>query len=123
MKMILVIEDNSEIRENTGELLELNGYQVISAENGAKGFQLATEHCPDLILCDMMMPETDGRAFLDLAKSNAIVASIPLIFFSAGSPTPEVKKSLIKQADGYLPKPFAEEELLVLIENALRIKH
>jgi CheY-like chemotaxis protein len=123
MKTILVIEDNSEIRENTGELLELNGYQVISAENGAKGFQLATKHFPDLILCDMMMPETDGRAFLDLAKSNAVVASIPLIFFSAGSPTPDVKRSLVKQADGYLAKPFAEEELLVLIENALGKDH
>lgn len=120
MKKILVIEDNTEIRENTVEMLELNNYKVFSAKNGNMGFQLAKKNKPDVILCDMMMPDTDGREFLQLAKNHVVVRKIPLIFFSAGSPLPEIKKRLIKEADGYLEKPFAEEELLHAIERALK---
>jgi DNA-binding response OmpR family regulator len=122
MKKILVIEDNAEIRENTVEMLELNNYKVFSAKNGNIGFQLAKKHQPDLILCDMMMPDTDGRQFLHLAKNHVAVSKIPLIFFSAGSPLPEVKRILINEADDYLQKPFAEEELLNAIKNTLRKK-
>ena len=119
MKKILVIEDNTEIRENTVEMLELNNYKVFSAKNGNIGFQLAKKHHPDLILCDMMMPDTDGREFLHLAKNHPAIRKIPLIFFSAGSPLPDIKKKLIKEADDYLEKPFAEEDLLHAIEMAL----
>jgi CheY-like chemotaxis protein len=119
MKKILVIEDNTEIRENTVEMLELNNYKVFSAKNGDIGFQLAKKHQPDLVLCDMMMPDTDGREFLHLAKNHPTVCKIPLIFFSAGSPLPHIKKMLIKEADDYLQKPFAEEDLLRAIETAL----
>ena len=120
MKKILVIEDNEEIRENTVEMLELNNYKVFSAKNGNIGFQLAKNHQPDLVICDMMMPDTDGREFLHLAKNHPAVSKIPLIFFSAGSPLPDVKKMLIKEADDYLQKPFAEEELLHAIEMTLK---
>lgn len=119
MKKILVIEDNAEIRENTVEMLELNNYKVFSAKNGNIGFQLAKKNQPDLIICDMMMPDTDGREFLHLAKNHSAVRNIPLIFFSAGSPLPDVRKMLIKEADDYLQKPFAEEDLLRAIEMAL----
>jgi len=119
MQKILVIEDNAEIRENTVEMLELNNFKVFSAENGNIGFQLAKKHQPDLVLCDMMMPDTDGREFLQLAKNHPAVRKIPLIFFSAGSPLPEIKKMLIKEADDYLEKPFAEEDLLRAITTAL----
>jgi len=120
MKKILVIEDNTEIRENTVEMLELNNYKVFSAKNGNIGFQLAKKNKPDVILCDMMMPDTDGREFLQLAKNHVIVRKIPLIFFSAGSPLPDIKKKLIKEADDFLEKPFAEEDLLHAIERALK---
>jgi CheY-like chemotaxis protein len=120
MKTILVIEDNTEIRENTVELLELNNYHVLSAANGNIGFQLAKKHEPDLVLCDMMMPDTDGREFLHLAKDHLVVRHIPIVFFSAGSPLPEVKKILIKEADDYLQKPFAEEDLLNSIKIAMK---
>jgi len=120
MKKILVIEDNTEIRENTVEMLELNDYKVFSAKNGNIGFQLAKKNKPDVILCDMMMPDTDGREFLQLAKNHVIVRKIPLIFFSAGSPLPDIKKKLIKEADDFLEKPFAEEDLLHAIERALK---
>jgi len=120
MKKILVIEDNTEIRENTVEMLELNNYKVFSAKNGNIGFQLAKKNKPDVILCDMMMPDTDGREFLQLAKNHVIVRKIPLIFFSAGSPLPDIKKKLIKEADDFLEKPFSEEDLLHAIERALK---
>ena len=117
MKKILIIEDNDEIRENTAELLELNDYDVFTAEEGSAGFELAKRHEPDLILCDIMMPETDGRRFLTLAKSDALVREIPLIFFSAGTTSPEVQRNLVKAANGFLKKPFTEEELLRTIKQ------
>ncbi len=118
MKTILIIEDNAEIRENTAELLEMNRYAVLTAENGHIGFKLAKERRPDLILCDMMMPESDGRKFLKLAKADEVTRNIPLVFFSAGTLSADVQKGLVQASNGFLKKPFTEEELLKTI-NAL----
>jgi CheY-like chemotaxis protein len=117
VKKILIIEDNDEIRENTAELLQLHDYDVFTAEEGGEGFEMAKKHEPDLILCDIMMPETDGRKFLRLARSDKAVRNIPLVFFSAGTDAPEVQRSLSKAADGFLKKPFTEEELLRAISK------
>ena len=122
MKKILVIEDNDEVRENTAELLGLHNYDVVTAEEGGEGYELARKHEPDLILCDIMMPETDGRRFLRLAKKDKMVRDIPLIFFSAGTGSPEVQKALIKAANGFLQKPFTEEELLKAVHKFLDSK-
>src|SRR5215213_2609566 len=119
MEKILIIEDNPEIRENTAELLELNNYSVITAENGNEGFELAKRFVPDIILCDMMMPETDGRKFLKLARADEVLCNIPLIFFSAGSISSDIRRGLIKEASEYLPKPFSEQELLEAIKRTL----
>lgn len=119
MKRILIIEDNTEIRENTAELLELHDFDVFTAEEGSAGFELAKMFSPDLIICDIMMPETDGRRFLKLARNDDQIRSIPLVFFSAGTSPPEVQKSLIQAADGYLKKPFTEEELLNTVNKFL----
>ena len=120
MKTILVIEDNPEIRENTVELLQLHNYEVMSAENGGIGFQIAKENLPDLILCDMMMPETDGRQFLNLAKAHEKLQHIPIVFFSAGTPAIEIQKGLIKESKGFIKKPFSEHELLEVIKRELK---
>jgi CheY-like chemotaxis protein len=117
VKKILIIEDNDEIRENTAELLELHHYDVFTAEEGGEGFEMAKKHEPDVILCDIMMPETDGRKFLRLARSDKAVRDIPLVFFSAGTASPEVQKLLAKAANGFLKKPFTEEELLSAIDK------
>jgi CheY-like chemotaxis protein len=119
VKKILIIEDNDEIRENTAELLGLHNYDVFTAEEGGEGYELARKHEPDLILCDIMMPETDGRRFLRLAKNDKMVRNIPLIFFSAGTGSPEVQRALIKAANGFLQKPFTEEELLKAVDKFL----
>ena len=120
MKTILVIEDNQEIRENTVELLELHNYVVMSAENGGIGFQMAKENLPDLILCDMMMPETDGRQFLNLAKAHEKVQHIPIVFFSAGTPAISVQNGLIEESNGFIKKPFSENELLETIKREIK---
>jgi CRP/FNR family transcriptional regulator, cyclic AMP receptor protein len=120
MKKILIIEDNAEIRENTAELLELNKYQVLTAETGYGGFELAKMHRPEVILCDMLMPGTDGEKFLMLAKADPMVNTIPVIFFSAGSIAPGMQQTFENNAKDYLRKPFTEEELLKSIRKALQ---
>ena len=121
MKKVLIIEDNIEIRENTAELLELSNYLVITAENGNIGFEMAKAYKPDVILCDMMMPESDGRDFLKLAKEDDFVSNIPLVFFSAGSLSSEVRGGLIEDATYYLQKPFTEEELILSMQRILNV--
>lgn len=119
MKTVLVIEDNLEVRENTAEILTLNGYSVITAINGKEGFNEAKSKKPNLIICDIMMPETDGKTFLKLVKDDNATNSIPLVFFSAGSVPNEVRKGLVQGADEYLSKPFSEQDLLMVVERNL----
>lgn len=120
MKLLLVIEDNSFIRENTAELLELAGYKVEVARNGQEGFKQTMHHRPDLILCDALMPQTDGLGFLKLVKKENSIHKIPLIFFSAGSAPLAVLKGLEQGGNAYLPKPFTVEELLSTVEACLQ---
>jgi CheY-like chemotaxis protein len=117
--LVLVIENDIAIRENTAELLELTGYKVLTAENGLTGFEITKKDKPDVIICDIMMPVTDGRAFFRLVKGNESTARIPLIFFSADSEPDEVKKALIKGADEYLRKPFLNKDLLDAVARCL----
>jgi CheY-like chemotaxis protein len=120
-KMVLVIEDDTAIRENTAELLELSNYKVLTAENGIVGFNVVKKNKPDVIICDIMMPVSDGRAFFRLVKEDESTAGIPLIFFSAGSMPSEVKKGTIKGADEYLKKPFTNKDLLSAVERCLKM--
>jgi len=83
MKKILIIEDNLEIRENLAEILELSNYEVTTAENGRIGAAKATEVLPDLIICDVMMPELDGFAVLQILGKNPMTMNIPFIFLTA----------------------------------------
>ena len=83
MKSILVIDDNNDIRENTAEILDMAGYKTLTAENGKKGVDLALKEKPDLIVCDIMMPELDGYGVLHLLRKNPGHAIHP-IYFSYG---------------------------------------
>ena len=122
-KNILIVDDDDGIREALKAALEYEGYDVFTAEEGGEGYEMAKKHEPDLILCDIMMPETDGRRFLRLAKNDKSVRDIPLIFFSAGTGSHEVQKALIKAANGFLQKPFTEEELLKAVHKFLDSKN
>ncbi|TZF86238.1 response regulator (plasmid) [Pedobacter sp. BS3] len=116
---LLIIEDNEDIRESTAEILELAGYTVLKAENGKKGVELAQAHLPDLILCDIMMPELDGYGVLYLLNKNPETATIPFIFLTAKTERVDMRKGMEMGADDYLTKPFDEIELMNAIESRL----
>ncbi|NND63695.1 MAG: response regulator [Flavobacteriaceae bacterium] len=119
MKKILIIEDDSALRENTAEMLELSNYEVISAPNGKVGIEMANQHKPDLVVCDIMMPIVDGYGVLESLSSNDSTMHIPFIFLSAKTEHTEVRKGMDMGADDYLTKPFEENELLSAIESRL----
>ena len=112
MKSVLVIEDNLELRENTTELLELAGYKVFTADDGKLGFEQALRYHPDVIVCDIMMPVWDGSFFLKQIKNESSTKKIPLVFFSAGSAPPYIRKDIEAGGSKYLNKPFTGDELL-----------
>ncbi len=120
MKKILIVEDNTEIRENIGEILELADYEPILAENGKRGVELATRENPDLIICDIMMPELDGYGVLHILSKKESTASIPFIFLTAKAEKADMRKGMGLGADDYLTKPFDDTELLDSIEARLR---
>ncbi|MFD2872898.1 response regulator [Mucilaginibacter ximonensis] len=120
MKKILIIEDNSDIRESTAEILELSNYQVLKAENGKIGVDLAVSQRPDLILCDIMMPELDGYGVLYLLSKNPETAAIAFIFLTAKAERLDLRKGMEMGADDYLTKPFDDMELLHAIECRLQ---
>ncbi|WP_028665470.1 response regulator [Runella zeae] len=120
MKTILLIEDNPEMRDNTAEILELARYNVITAENGKQGIKLAQENEPDLIICDIMMPELDGYGVLHLLSREPSTASIPFIFLTAKAEKTDYRKGMTLGADDYLTKPYDDVELLSAVETRLR---
>jgi CheY-like chemotaxis protein len=120
MKKVLVIEDNTDILENTAEILELSNYQVYTAVNGKLGVEQAIAHKPDLILCDIMMPELDGYGVLHVIQKNPDLQNIPFIFLTARSEQSEIRKAMSLGADDYIPKPFDATDLLNTIEGRLR---
>src|SRR6188768_673842 len=120
MKRILLIEDNLEVRENTSEILVLANYNVITAENGKTGVELAQTAKPDLIICDIMMPELDGYGVLHILSKNEETSSIPFIFLTAKTEKTDIRKGMTLGADDYLTKPFDDTDLLNAIETRLR---
>jgi CheY-like chemotaxis protein/CRP-like cAMP-binding protein len=120
MKSILVIDDNQDIRENTAEILELAGYKTATAENGKRGVELAINMKPDLIVCDIMMPELDGYGVLHLLRKNTETQFIPFIFLTAKTERSDMRRGMELGADDYITKPFEDIELLNAIE--LRLK-
>lgn len=121
-KKVLIIEDNNDIRENVVEILELANYQVFDANNGKKGVELAIKELPDIILCDIMMPELDGYGVLYMLNKNTDTAAIPFIFLTAKAERVDLRKGMELGADDYLTKPFDDMELLNAIESRLKKK-
>lgn len=119
MKKILVIEDNDEVRDNIAEILELSGYEVITAENGKVGTEIAIQQLPDLIICDIMMPVLDGYGVVYLLNQHPKANSIPFIFLTAKSEKTDFRKGMELGADDYITKPFEGIELLKAVEMRL----
>ena len=120
MKSVLVIDDNADIRENTAEILELAGYKTLTAENGKKGVDIALREKPDVIICDIMMPELDGYGVLHMLRKNPDMQNTPFIFLTAKTERSDLRKGMEMGADDYITKPFDDIELLNAIEVRLK---
>jgi len=116
MKTILVIEDQPVMRHKTVTILKIEGYDVLEAANGAEGIRLAHEELPDLILCDIMMPDRDGYAVLQAVRTNRVTATTPFIFFTAKGEKGDLRAGMNLGADDYLVKPTPRAELLEALE-------
>jgi DNA-binding response OmpR family regulator len=112
MKKILVIEDNQDVRENIADILELADYEVCTAANGKKGVEAAKHTKPDMIICDIMMPELNGFDVLKTLSKDRDTASIPFIFLTAKTERTDFRKGMTLGADDYITKPFEEHEFL-----------
>ncbi|MGJ3246547.1 MAG: putative bifunctional diguanylate cyclase/phosphodiesterase [Elainellaceae cyanobacterium] len=119
MAKILVIEDREAIRDNIQEVLEFENFETIVAENGRIGVALAKEHSPDLIVCDVMMPELDGYGVLTALRQDESTARIPFIFLTAKADRSALRQGMDLGADDYLTKPFTTPELLRAISVRL----
>jgi len=119
MKTVLIIEDNLAIRENMAEMLELEGYKVFVASNGEKGKALARKKLPDIILCDIMMPEINGHEVFNQLKQDSTTADIPFIFVSAKVEKKEIQAGLDIGANGYVGKPFSLKVLIKKLKRCL----
>jgi CheY-like chemotaxis protein len=118
MKKILVIEDEVFIRENLIELLEIEGFEAVGAENGSIGVDLAKEYQPDLILCDVMMPELDGYGVLATLRQDSVTETIPFLFLTAGADRSNLQRIRELGIDHIL-KPFNVDKFLEAIAARL----
>lgn len=120
MTKILVIEDERTHRINLHKVLSVEGFETIIAENGNMGIDLALQEQPDLIICDILMPELDGYKVLKVLQQNPITASIPFIFITAKSDPSDMRLGMNLGADDYLTKPFKRSEIVEAIATRLQ---
>lgn len=120
MKKILIIEDNEDVRENIEEILDLYGYDTETAVNGTDGVRKALANPPDIILCDIMMPELDGYGTLKILSQKTTTADIPFVFLTAKSEKEDFRRGMNLGADDYITKPFYKDDLLQVIEMRLK---
>jgi len=119
-KKVLVIEDEPSIRNNIMLMLKVERYAASGAENGRVGLELARSDPPDLILCDVMMPEMDGFAVLEALRAEPRLAEIPFIFLTALDDRSSTRRGMNLGADDYLPKPFTRNELMEAVNSRLK---
>lgn len=119
MKRILIIEDEDSLRQGITEILTFEGYETLEAEDGIQGVRIAFEQLPDLILCDIMMPEMDGHEVLTLIGANEETRDIPFIFITALGEKADIRDGMNRGADDYIPKPFSSRQLLDAVTTRL----
>lgn len=120
MKTILLIEDNISILENLTEYLEMEGYKTLPAHDGINGIELARKFIPDLIICDVLMPEIDGFEVLRLLLNRVQTSEIPFIFSSSMSEKIDKTEAIKLGADDYITKPFELEILLRMAKTWIK---
>lgn len=119
MNTILVVEDDEMIRQNLIDLLEMEEYNVLSADNGKKGYTLAKSVKPDLIISDILMPELSGLEFLKLLRKEEDTSDIPLLFLSARTDKQDIRNGMELGAEDYLTKPFTKNDILNAVQTRI----
>jgi DNA-binding response OmpR family regulator len=119
MATVLVIEDEAPIRANLERFLKAEGYGVLTASDGTGGIAAAREQRPDIIICDILMPQVDGYGVLAELRADTGTAQIPLIFLTASADKEERQRGLASGATDYVTKPFKLAELLAVIRKHL----
>ncbi len=122
MKTILVIEDDDQTRENLQTILEMEGFRAVTAHNGAAGLAAVHRDPPDLILCDVMMPELDGHGVLEALRTTSSTSTIPFIFLTARGERKDQRIGMDLGADDYLTKPATVDEVLAAVRSRL-VRH
>lgn len=120
MTVILIIEDHPDMRENVATILEQTGHAVLTACNGKEGLEVALDEMPDLIVCDVMMPEMDGYQVLQAVRTAPAIAGTPFIFLTAKGEKRDLRTGMNLGADDYLTKPVSAEELLAAVKTRLQ---
>lgn len=119
-KKLLLIDDDPNLILLVKDYLEFRGYEVVTANNGVQALKVLEDFLPDLMICDIMMPEMDGYALVEQVRKDARTAWIPVIYLSAKGQTQDRVKGLNVGADVYMVKPFEPEELVAQVESSLR---
>ena len=117
MKKILIIDDHDYILESTALLLRFEGYDVITATNGRLGVESATANQPDMILCDISMPELDGFGVLKELRTTKDFESTPFIFLTARAEKSDMREGMARGADDFLVKPYTRDELVAAVNS------
>jgi len=119
-KKLLLIDDDPNLILLVKDYLEFKGYQVISAENGREALNILDKETPDMIICDVMMPEVDGYSLVQQIRENPTIRAIPIMLLSAKGQSQDRVKGLTTGADVYMVKPFEPEELVAQVESTLK---
>jgi DNA-binding NarL/FixJ family response regulator len=120
VKRILVIDDDAKLRQHCVEVLRLEGYEVFEARNGREGVERARKDIPDLVLCDITMPEMNGHRVLESLRSETRTAHVPFVFLTGWGEQQDVRTGMNLGADDYLVKPMSPEELAAAVRARLR---
>jgi DNA-binding NarL/FixJ family response regulator len=119
-KRLLLIDDDPNLILLVKDYLEFRGYEVITAENGREALEVLDQDIPDMIICDVMMPEMDGYAFVNHVRQEERTSWLPVLFLSAKGQSQDRVKGLNTGADVYMVKPFEPEELVAQVEASLK---
>jgi DNA-binding NarL/FixJ family response regulator len=120
VKRILVIDDDARLRESYMEILRLEGYEVVEARNGREGVERARREPPDLVLCDITMPEMNGHRVLETLRAEPRTAHVPFVFLTGWNEREDIRTGMNLGADDYLTKPVVPDELAATIRARLR---